>query len=437
MPSRTCSFKFLLVVILGSIWIGLSPARAEIDIRQIRSQKGVTAWLVEDYTIPLIAIEFAFRGGTTQDPEGKEGLTNLMTGLFDEGAGDLDSDAFQERMDDLGFEMSFSARQDTVEGSVKLLSDRRDETLALVRLAINQPRFDPRPFNRIRSQILSGIRSRERDPRTTAAHKWAKTLYGEHPYSRRDEGTAESLSTLTPDDVRQLYTRMFARDNLRVGIVGAIDEDSARALLDLLFGDLPAGPRLLPVKDVDMKFGEKIHVEYDLPQTSIQLAWPGVSRDDPGFFAAYVMNHILGGGTFSSRLYDEIREKRGLAYSVDSYLINYRHASTLGISTATRADRADETLGIIRREVDRMAENGPNADELAAAKKTIIGGYAVANLTSSDAVASTLVELQLWDLGIDYIDRRAELINSVTLADAREVAARLFSVEPSVMIVGP
>lgn len=426
-----------ILLLVLSVPLIAEKAKADIDIREISSSKGIKAWLVEDYTIPLIAINFAFKGGTTQDPVGKEGLANLMTGLFDEGAGDLDSDAFQEAIDDAAAEMRFSATRDAIYGSVRLLADQRDTAIELVSLAVKAPRFDEDPLSRIRSQIVAGIRSRELDPQTQAARKWAEGLYGDHPYARRDQGTEETLDTITPDDLEAFHKRIFARGQLYVGIVGAIDEQTAKRVLDKLFGDLPASPDLNDVADAEISLGKEIRVTYDLPQTSLRLAWPGVERQDPDFFAAYVMNHILGGGSFSSRLYNEVREKRGLAYGISSYLINRDHSSALGINTATRSDRAEETLKIILDEVSRMAKDGPTAGELEAAKKTIIGGYAVNNLDSSQSVASTLVELQLSDLGIDYIQRRTELIGSVGLEQARDVAARVFSAEPSVMIVGP
>lgn len=432
--TRSVTVAFLLVTAALFLTVG---ARAEVEIHEITSSKSVRAWLVEDYTIPLIAINFAFKGGSAQDPAGKEGLANLMTGLFDEGAGDLDSDAFQEAIDDAGAEMRFTATRDAIHGSIRLLADRQDEAFELVRLAINEPRFEADPLDRIRSQIVASIKSRERDPQTQASLKWLKELYGDHPYSRRNRGTDESLAEVTGNDLLEFHRRVFARENLHIGIVGAIDEETARRVLDQLFGDLPENPELATVADTEVKLGQEVLVAYDLPQTSLRLVWPGIDRKDPDFFAAFVMNHILGGGSFSSRLYNEVREKRGLAYGISSYLVNFDHSNSLGISTATRSDRASEALQIILDEVAQMAANGPTVAELEAAKKTIIGGYAVANLDSSVSVANTLVELQLADLGIDYIQRRAGLIESVTLDQTRDVAARLFSQEPSVMIVGP
>src|SRR5690606_29017395 len=211
-----------------------------------------------------------------------------------------------------------------------------------------------------------------------------------------------------------------ARDGLHVAFVGAIDAATVRREIDRLFGKLPAGQELTPVDDVQPKPGQMVRIDYPLPQTSIRLAYPSVPRDSPEFYAAYLMNHILGGGTLSSRLFDEVREKRGLAYGVGSSLVTSEHASMLVIGTSTRSDRADEALEVIREQVSRMAQSGPTEEELAAAKKYVVGSYALSNLDSSRAIAATLVALQLEALGIDYIDRREGLIQAVTL---EEVAA--------------
>lgn len=412
-------------------------ARAEVKIQEVKSDKGVTAWLVEDYSVPIIAMRFLFDGGSTQDPAGKEGLANLMTGLFDEGAGDLDSDAFQVKLDDAGAEMRFSEGNDGVGGSMRMLAERQDEAFDLLKLAVEQPRFDQAPIDRIRSQVVNGIVASARDPQTQAARKWSEAIYGDHPYARPDMGTEKSLATITADDLRAFHKANFARDNLHVAVVGAIDAETLKKRLDEVFGDLPEKSDLRPVDRVEPKLDQTLQVEYPLPQTSLQLIYPGVPRDAPDFLAAALMEHILGGGTFSSRLFEEVREKRGLAYNVSSGLANQEHSSALMISTATRSDRAGETLGVIRDVVRKMAEEGPTEAELEAAKKYMLGAYAINNLDSSGAIAATLVDLQTDELGIDYMQKRIDLINAVTLDQVKEVARKLLSVEPAVMILGP
>lgn len=412
-------------------------ARAAVAIQEVKSDKGITAWLVEDYTVPIVAVRFAFDGGSTQDPPGKEGLANLMTGLFDEGAGDLDSDAFQTSLDDAGAEMSFNETRDAVYGSMRMLAERKDKAFDLLRLAVQHPRFDKAPIDRIRAQIVAGIVSGERDPDTVAGRKWAEAIYGGHPYSRSGQGTKESVASLTAEDLHALHKALFARGGLHVAVVGAIDAATLKRKLDEVFGDLPAEPALQAVPDAELKLGQRLEVNYDRPQTSLQLAYPGVPRDAPEFYAAALMNEILGGGTFTSRLFKEVRDKRGLAYSISSGLMNSGHSSSLVIGTATRSDRAAETLAVIRDVVKGMAGQGPTAEELAAAKAYTVGAYAINNLDSSASIASTLVELQIEGLGIDYMQRRAGYIDAVTLDEVKAVARKLLSVDPAVMIVGP
>ncbi|MGX5844884.1 M16 family metallopeptidase [Mesorhizobium sp. ArgA1] len=410
-------------------------ARA-MEIQSVTSSKGVTAWLVEDYSVPVVAIRFTFGGGSTQDPPGKEGLANLMTRLFPEGAGPLDSEAFQIKLDDAGVELSFEETRDSIHGSMRVLAEQRDEAFDLLRLAVNEPRFDLEPVDRVRAQILSGIIANENDPHTVAQNRWARAVYGDHPYSRSDQGTRQSIAAITQDDLKALHKAVFARGGLHVAVVGAIDPETLKKKLDLVFGGLPQNQAVASVVDIEPKLAQHIEVDYDLPQTSLKLTWPGVKREAADFFPAVLLNEVLG-GPFTSRLWQEVREKRGLAYSVNSSLINQDHADALIVTTATRSDRATETLGIVRNVVKRLAEDGPTEAELEAAKKHLVGAYAISNLDSSSSIAVTLDRLQLDGLGIDYMERRSGLINAVTLDQVKAAAKKLLSTEPTVLVVGP
>lgn len=420
----------VLLLIAASI-----PANA-IEIQEVVSPKGIRAWLVEDDSVPIVSLRFSFKGGSAQDPSGKEGLANLMTGLFDEGAGDLKSDAFQERLDNLGAEMGFSASQDSVSGGVRMLAENRDAVSSLVALAVNKPRFDQDAMDRIRQQVVAGIEAAQNDPSTIASRKFSNVLYGDHPYARDGEGTVKSLQSLTRDDLVDFHAKNFARDNLKIGVVGSINAEELGALLDKIFGDLPEKAELTPVADAKLALGTTTSLNFDVPQTAISFVYPAVRRSDPEFFAAYLMNYILGGG-FSSRLYAEVREKRGLAYSVSSNLALRDHASALMISTATRPEKAQDSLKVIREQVAAMAANGPTEAELAAAKSYVKGSFAVNNLVSSGEIAETLVGLQEEGLPRDYIDRRAELIDAVTLDQAKAIAHKLLGAEPAILIFGP
>ncbi len=431
------AFPRAVAFALLALFLAVLPLRAEVRIQEVVSPKGIKAWLVEDYAVPLVSIQFSFHGGATQDPPGKEGLVNLMTGLFDEGAGALDSDAFQERLDDAGAEMSFAASLDDLSGSMRMIADSRDEAFDLLRLAVAEPRFDPEPFERIRAQIVTGIKARKNEPEDIAAEQWDQALFPGHPYARRERGTEDSLAAITPQDIKAIHGKLMARDNLYIGVVGAIDAETLKQKLDLVFGALPEKAGLVAVPDVQPKLGQTVAVNYDLPQTTLQLAYPSVKRDAPDFFAVYLMNHILGGGSFVSRLYDEVREKRGLAYSVNSFVVTLDHTDRIVVYTGTRADRAKETLDLLKSVIAEFVEKGPSPEELSAAKRYVIGSYAISNLDTSMSIASTLTGLQRERLGIDYISRRDDLIEAVTLDDVKAAARKLLTADPAVLVIGP
>jgi zinc protease len=411
------------------------PARA-VGIQEITSPGGVTAWLVEDYTVPVVTMNVAFRGGAAQDPEGRAGLANLMSGLLDEGAGDLDSRAFQARLEDLSLNLSFDAGSDAFYGNLRTLAQNVDEAFELFRLAINEPLFEAEPVERIRGQVLAGLRQAESNPNEMAGRLWAETLFGDHPYGRGVEGTTESVAAITAEDLRAFHARTMARDNLHVVIVGAIDAGAAAAALDRVFGALPAHAELTPIEAVVPAVGATAHADLNSPQTVIRLGGIGVLRNDPDFIAAYVADQILGGGVFSSRLYTAVREDRGLAYSVGSGLLPYEHAGAFIAATSVDAANAGVALAIMREEIERYATEGPTEAELAAAQDYLVGNFAL-RFDSSQKIARNLLQFQLDDLGIDYIERRNALVRAVTIEDIRRVAQRIWGSGISVVTVGP
>lgn len=407
-----------------------------IEIQEVESPNGITAWLVEDYTVPIIAMNFAFAGGSSQDADDKLGVTNLLSTMLDEGAGDLDSAAFQARLEDLTMSLSFQSGRDFFYGSFQSLQSNKDHTFEMLRLALNEPRFDDGPLERMKAQTVASIRRSLLRPDALAGLTLSKTLFPDHPYGRPSRGTEDTVATLTSDDLKAQRAKIFAKDNLKIGVVGAISADELADVLDKVFSDLPETGDLVEIPDVEPVTDQDVQVDFDSPQTSIQFALPGYERHDPKFIPAFVMNHIFGGGTFSSWLYDEIREQRGLAYSVGSHLVPYEHTALLMGSTGTRPDRASEAVDIINQQIDRMAESGPTPDELEAAKSYLTGSYAL-NFDSSGSIARQLTGIQVQELGIDYIDNRNGMVEAVTLEEIQEVAKDLFDgTEPTVVTVG-
>jgi zinc protease len=400
-------------------------ASAATRIQRVVSPGGIEAWLVSEDTVPLISMEFAFRGGSSQDDPAKPGTANLLSGLLDEGAGSLDSQGYQERLEDTSVEIAFGATRDSFDGSMKTLVDKQDDAFELIRLAVNEARLDAEPIERIRAQTLARIRHNSTDPGDIASETFAATAFPGHPYGLRTIGTEESVAAITREDLVGYRAKNFARSNLVVSVVGAIDAATLGPVLDRVFGALPAEPQLKPVPKVWPKgVGETQVINLDVPQTTILFGRGGLVREDPDYIPAVVMNHIIGGGSFTSRLFSEVREKRGMAYSVYSYLDPMERSGVLAGGVATKNERAAEAMDVIEAQFRDFAKDGPTEDELAKAKKYLTGSYAL-NFDSSVKVARGLKQIQLNRLPIDYIDNRNALIQAVTVADVKRVSARL------------
>jgi zinc protease len=429
--------RIACVAAVGLAALAAAPAaNAAAKIQHLISPGGIEAWFVQDSTVPLIAMEYAFAGGATQDPANKAGVGNLVADLLDEGSGDLDSKTFHERLDRRAIELSFQVARDQFRGSLRMLRDNKDEAFDLLHMSLTSPHFDSVDVERIRSQVLSGLRRDTTNPNALAGRKFLELAYGDHPYGRSANGTLESVPTITVDDLKNYVRHVLAKDTLKVAVVGDVDPATLGKLLDKTFGDLPAKATLMPVPDVvATKPPQRVQVTLDVPQTVITFGGPGIMRHDPNFMAAYVVNHILGGGGLSSRLYKEVREKRGLAYSVYDALLWMDHSALFIGNTGTRADRAGETIAAVEKEIKRIAEDGPTRQELDEAKSYINGSQMLA-LDTSSKLAQALLQYQLDKMPIDYIEKRADIVNAVTLDQAKQAARQLWSQGLLTVVVG-
>jgi len=348
---------------------------------------------------------------------------------MDEGAGDLDATAFQEREQGLAMRMDFDAGRDVMLGSIQTLTANKDEVFDLARLAMSQPRFDEDALERVRAQILAGLKFDENDPETVAALAWDRLAFQDHPYGRPVKGTMKSIAAITTGDLRDYAKRVFARDKLVISVVGDIDADELGKALDKLFGDLPERSDLVTVAEATPPLGPtREFIVMDVPQSVAQFGLRGISRHDDDFIAGYVLNYIIGGGGFSSRLMEEVREKRGLAYSVYSNLYPFKHGAVFVGNVATKNEALGQSLTVIEDELTRLAAQGPSDEELDSAKSYLTGAYAL-RFESSSSIASQLLWIQIEDLGIDYVKRRNALVDAVTMDDVKRVAKRLLTAD--------
>jgi zinc protease len=401
------------------------PVHAAVEIQEVTSPGGIEAWLVEEHSIPFSAIEIRFKGGASLDPEGKRGVINLMTGLIEEGAGDMDARAFIEARDDLAASFSFEVYDDALSVSARFLTENRDEAVALLREALIAPRFDEDAIERVRAQVLSSLRSDATDPNSIAGRSFDALAFGDHPYGSSRDGTPESVAALTRDDIVAAHRSVLARDRVYVGAAGDISAEELGQLIDTLLGELPETGAPLPAEAEIGLTGGVTLVPFDTPQSVAMFGHQGIPRDDPDFFPAFVANEIFGGSGRQSRLSFEVREKRGLTYGVGTFLANYDNGDLIVGQLASANDRMGQAIEIIRDEWARIATQSVTETELEEIKTYLTGAYPL-RFDGNGPIARIMVGMQMEGLTPDYITTRNDKVNAVTLEDVGRVVTRLF-----------
>ncbi len=413
---------FLLLLIAFA-----APAAAQGQrIERVTSPAGIEAWLIRDATLPLLAIEFSWRGGSSLDPDGKEGRAAMTADLLVQGAGARSQQEFSAMLEDRSISLGFSAGADTVQGSLRVLSRDKDLGVELLADALARPRFEAAQIERIRASILSGLSRDEGSPETIGRRAFARAAFGAHPYSRPTRGTPESVRALTEADLRDELASVYARDNLFVAAVGDIAPDELGRLVDRAFAGLPARARAanVPVAAIGGA-GRTIVLQRPGSQTFTLFGHAGISRDDPDLFAAMVVNYILGGGGFNSRLMLSVRERAGLTYGIGTGLAIFERANLVQGSTSSENGTVGRALDLVRAEWARMGSDGPTEEELQGAKDYLLGSFPL-QFDGVSRIARLLVNARLDGRGTDWFEERQRRIAAVTLADARRVAARLF-----------
>ncbi len=414
--------------------LGGGDADAGAKVEQVTSPGGIKAYLLSEPSVPLIAMSFSFEGGAQFETADQAGLARMTAAMLDEGAGERDSLAFRRALEDNAIRLSFDADRDALTGDLRTLSENRELAFSLVRDALIEPRFDAEPLERIRAQLVAGLKRRTNDPGTIARRTWFATTFPEHSYGRPAEGGIETVAELQRADLAAYARDQLARDKLHIGVAGDITAAELGPALDRIFGELPATGPAPQVAAVDPAEGATVVVPQAVPQSVVAFGHAGIARDDPDWYAAYVANYILGGGGFQSRLLQEIREKRGLAYSAYSYLLPADKSPLWSGGVATNNEDVAESIRLVRQEVARMAAGEINAEDLDGAKTFLTGSFPL-RLTSNGQVAGLLKSMSEHGLGADFLNRRNAYIEAVTLADVRRVARRLFDPDALVFVV--
>jgi zinc protease len=384
--------------------------------------------LVEEHSIPFVALEIRFKGGASLDAEGKRGAINLMTALLEEGSSDMDAQAFAQARDALAADFSFDVSDDSLQISIRYLTDTQDEAIALLRQALLKPLFEQSAIDRVKSQLQSIIASDLKDPNAIANETFAHLAYGQHPYASSINGTQQSVAALTQADLFEAKDRTMALDRLYVGASGDITSEALSLLLDDLLLGLPENGAPMPAQVTQTLLGGVTVVPFETPQSVALFGHGGLKQDDPDFFAAYILNTILGGSGFEARLMREVREERGLTYGIGSYLLPKDYAAMYLGQVSSANDRITKAVEVTKQVWADMAKNGVTENELSRAQTYLTGAYPL-RFDGNGPIANIMVGMQMQGLPVDYIPTRNDKVEAVTLGDVNRVAAKLLRVD--------
>ena len=416
--------KIKCSIIVGYILMSFSPVFAAPQVQKVISPKHkIEAWLIEAHNVPLVSMQFSFLGGAGQDSNEKAGLSQFTCALMDEGAGDFTAETFQRKLDELAMRFGFNADSDRIYGNVQYISKNKDESLNLLKQALEQPRFDEEPLERIRQQTIASIERKKENPNILVAEKAFASVYPNHPYGRPLSGTVESVKTFIQDDCKNFVKNRFAKEGLIIGVAGDITPEDLAKILDDLFGNLTEKHVVKALPAIQPTLDGQLHTIQlaDRPQTVSVFMQQGIDRHHPDFYAAYILNQILGGGSFQARLMTEVRTKRGLTYGIHTQLQWLDQTQFMMGSCATENDRFYESFDVIKAVYKNLASTGPTEEELNEAKSYITGSFALM-LDNTKSIAQFLLRMQKDKLGIDFLEKRNDFIRAVSADQIKKVA---------------
>ncbi len=420
--------RVLFVALVALAGVALAPRDgAAMDIQRMTTPIGIDLWYVREPSLPIIAANIVFtEAGAATVPADKLGIGYFVQVLLDEGAGDLTSLQFQRKLDELSLDMNFDVGTDTFGATLRVLTERREEGFTLLGLALSKPRFDEEPVQRMRAALNADLTNRMDDPDDIINRAFVQRMFPTHGYGRSARGTPEILETLTRADLVDFVQTRFTRDRLVVGAVGDVPIEEMARLIDLAVGGLPATGPKLTIPEVTPVIADEVQViRRDMPQSTVLIGSYGIKREDPDYYAAAVLNATLGGTSFMSRLWDELREQRGLVYSVSTSNAVLEHTAYFVGYAATNNERVAESIDLMRAGIERVLREGITQAELDSARTYLLGSFAL-SLDTNARIARTLVSMQVSKLGPEYMDQRAALYGAVTLDDIKRVARRMF-----------
>lgn len=424
--------KLLLLLLLSISF----ATQAAPKIQHWVTDNGVRVYFFPAPELPMMDLRIVFDAGAARDGD-KNGVALMTNGMLAEGAGEWDAGQIAERFDGTGAVFGNSSHRDMSVLSLRSLTDKAllDTALETFKTVLTQPSFPKEAFERERKRLLIGLESKKQSPDAISSKAFYKALYGDHPYSQEATGTEETVKALSIADLKAFYEQYFVAKNAVVALVGALDRDQAEQIVNFVTNDLAKGQIAEKIKPVnDLASANENFIPFPSTQSHITLGQPGVKRGDPDYFPLYVGNHVLGGSGLVSTLSDEIREKRGLAYSSYSYFVPMRESGPFIMGLQTKNQSADEALAVLRQVLAEFVEKGPSQEDLNAAKKNLTGGFAL-RIASNGKIVENLASIGFYGLPLNYLDKFISNVESVTLAQVKDAFKRRINPEKMVTVV--
>lgn len=427
--------RFTSLLGLLSLVVSAAAQAATPQIEHWETDRGARVYFVAADELPMIDVRLVFDAGSARDGD-KGGLAGLTTSLLNHGADGLSADEISEAFESLGARYGSSMDRDSAGVSLRTLTDPEvlKPSLETLRQVVSKPDFPATDFERERQRMLIGIRSKKQSPGALAADALYENVYGDHPYARPSSGTEDSVAALTRDDLVEFHRRHFTETNAVVAIVGAVDRDQAEQIAAGLLRDLPQGEPMSELPPAEPGTGGKIKIGFPSAQTHVLLGYPVLSRHDPDFFPLYIGNHVLGGGGMVSRLFESVRERRGLSYSVYSYFLPMRAPGPFVAGLQTNTAQASAALEVLREEIRSFIETGPTEEELDASKKNITGGFPL-RIDSNSSIVGYLAMIGTYKLPLDYLETFTEKVEAVTVEDIRDAFQRRLNPDAFVTVL--
>ena len=423
-------------MLLAFLCACFTTANASPEIQHWTTSNGLKVYFVEAPEIPLIDLRLVYKAGSAQDGE-QAGLARLTAGLMDEGAGDMDANTFNEKLADTGAKFSAGALRDMAWISMRTLSAAQysEPAISLFKTAATQPRFDANAVERVKTAIISKIRRDASSPGSAANKAIRRAVFGEHPYAHPTDGEESTLNQLTDQDVRGFYQRHYVRENALLAIVGAVTRSQAEVLADGIAADLPSGKPASAIPPVAPLSEQKVlKIPFDSLQSHVRIGMPGMKRGDEDYVPLFVGNHVLGGGGLVSLLFDEVREKRGLSYGVNSYFAPSEQLGIFVASLQTDNSQAQQALDVLIDTIEGFIENGPPAERLEAAKQNLIGGFPL-RVDSNSEIIEYIAMIGFYGLPLDYLKTFPERVAAVDAAQIKDAFARRVSLDRAAIVV--